>query len=204
MTFQQAARRAQSSALPMGARVIALHQCAEKYSPIGFHATLDYLESTAGPYRSNEAALVAAVAVLRQAHSLWQEELGSYAAERRSAKRAGQRVPRRSDPNPNALTTWHGHQRVAALFAVGRWRRLTGDGHSSSDQERLVRELADLALSSKFSPDDDAALEELRAVLDESASWDLYRQDPAAYFRARSLGRIVHHLRVATREAADA
>jgi len=134
--------------------VLALCRCVERYCPIGFQATLDYLEETAGPYRSDESALVAAAGMLREAHSLWQEELARYAAQRRSAKRAGQRVPRPSDPNPNVLAAWHGQEKQAALFAVRRWRQFTQDSHSGDDREPMVRELADRALTSAFSADD--------------------------------------------------
>jgi hypothetical protein len=60
--------------------------------------------------------------MLRQAHSLWHEELNQYAAQRLAAKRAGQRAPRPSDTNPNVLRTWQRREKEAALFAVRRWR----------------------------------------------------------------------------------
>jgi hypothetical protein len=41
VTFQQEAKKAESSSLAMGPRVLALCRCVQRYSPIEFQATLD-------------------------------------------------------------------------------------------------------------------------------------------------------------------
>lgn len=197
VSFQQEAKKAESNAVAMGLRVLALCHCAQRYSPIGFRATLDFLELKAGPYRDSEDALVSAITMLRQAHSLWQEELSQYAAQRSSAKRAGQRSPRPRDANPNVLRTWHGREKEAALFAVRRWLDLAGERGSSEGPERTLRGLADRAMASSFSTQDRGSLDTLLRELDASASWMAYQADSQLYFRDRRLGFIAHQLHVA-------
>lgn len=186
----------------MGQRVLALCRCAEKYSPIGFQATLDFLEENAGPFRTNEDALLAATEMLRQAHTLWQQELREDAARRRAEKRAGQRVPRPLDRNPNQLQTWHGREQEAALFSVRRWRDRTGGQRVTDERERQLRALADRALTSELTTAELASLESLLRRADAEASWEAYQADPNKYFRNRSLARVAHHLQVAARPQA--
>ncbi len=197
--LQQEARKAESRSVFMGQRVLALCRCVERYSPLGFEATLDYLEQKAGPFRTNEDALLAAVAMLREAHSLWQQELRQHAEQRRSAKRAGQRAPRPADANPNVLRTWHGRERDAALFAVRRWRDRTRDRPVSDERERELRALADLAMASEFSADDLADLESMLRHAATLATWETYQADPQEYFRGRTLSRIANHVQVVVR-----
>jgi len=183
--------------MAMGQRVLALCRCAEKYSPIGFQATLDYLEEHAGPFRTDEDALLAATEMLRQAHSLWQHELRQYAARRRAEKRAGQRVPGPLDRNPNILQTWHGREQEVALFSVRRWRERTGGQAVTDERERQLRALADRALTSELTDADLAALESVLRQADAEASLETYQADPSKYIRNRTIARVAHHVQVA-------
>ncbi|MEU8181695.1 hypothetical protein AB0B85_11130 [Micromonospora sp. NPDC049044] len=94
------------------------------YRPIGFHATLNFLEEIAGPFQRDEAALLRALDALVASRAGWHAELRDYAAERKLAKRRGQRSPRPTDPNPNGFPRcWYGAPGQAALHAVRYWRR---------------------------------------------------------------------------------
>lgn len=194
MGFQQEVKRVEDSSAAMGQRVLALCRCVERYCPIGFQATLEYLETKVGPYREDEEALAAAGAMLKHAHSLWQEELRQYAAKRLSEKRAGQRAPRPNDLDPNVLRTWHGRRQDAARFAVSRWRDLAGGSATADERERLLGDLGDCALAARFSQEDQAVLGGLLSEFDASASWEAWEVDPRQYFRARSLGVVASQL----------
>ena len=194
MGFQQEVKRAEDSSAPMSRRFLALCRCVERYCPIGFQATLEYLETKVGPYREDNEALAAAAAMLKHAHSLWQEELRQYAAKRLSEKLAGQRAPRPNDPNPNVLRTWHGKQQDAARFAVGRWRDLTGGRDAADERERRLADLADRALAARFSQEDRAVLGTLLSEVEASATWEAWQADSQQYFRARRLEFIASQL----------
>lgn len=60
-----------------------------EYRPLGFHATLSYLESKAGRFQSDEAALLGALDVIEASRAVLRVELQAYAARRREAKRQG-------------------------------------------------------------------------------------------------------------------
>jgi hypothetical protein len=195
--LQQEIRRAESRSLPTGQRVLALCRCAETYSPIGFQTTPDFLEENAGPFRTEEGALLAATEMLRQAHALWQQELREYAAQRRAEKRAGQRSPRPLDRNPNQLQTWHGREQEAALFSVRRWRDRTGGLSVTDERGRQLRALADRALTTGLSNAELASLESLLRQAEAEVNWETYQADANRYFRNRTLARIAHHVRIA-------
>ncbi|MEV6847636.1 hypothetical protein [Actinoplanes sp. NPDC051411] len=105
--------------LPYGRRINALAGCVERYRPLGYLATFGYLNEVAGPFRSEEAALLRALAALTASRTLWLTELGSYASRRKEAKQLGRRTPRSSDSDPSQLTCWYGDSRRAATFTLG-------------------------------------------------------------------------------------
>ncbi|MGJ6969181.1 hypothetical protein ACSDR0_45555 [Streptosporangium sp. G11] len=123
MSFGNFARKARDTALPHQRRLSALRSCVQLYRPIGFEATLSFLQAKAGPFRTDEAALLRALAVLEASRSAWQEEKLAYAAARREAKQRGQRSPRPDDINPYTPTHWYGARREAALHTVSFWYR---------------------------------------------------------------------------------
>ncbi|WP_436762313.1 hypothetical protein [Streptosporangium sp. V21-05] len=104
MSFGNFARKARDTTLPHQRRLSALRSCVQLYRPIGFEATLSFPDATAGPFRTDEAALPRALAVLEASRSAWQEERPAYAAARREAKQRGQRSPRPDDINPYTPT----------------------------------------------------------------------------------------------------
>lgn len=119
MSFAVDARKARNSTLPHGRRVSGLHSCVQRYHPLGFLATLSFLEQLAGPYRSDDAALLRAVDCLTESRELWKGAVADYAAHRRQAKSRGERTPRPQDPNPShAPDQWYGASRKAARHAL--------------------------------------------------------------------------------------
>lgn len=149
MSFGGSARRVRDTTLPHAWRVSALRSCVQLYRPIGFEATLSFLRAKAGPFRTDEAALLRALAVLEASRTAWQEEKRAYAAARRRAKRRGERTPRPGEANPYRPTHWYGARREAALHAVGFWYRrrvavlLTGDDGLSAVLWECVRACLD-------------------------------------------------------------
>ena len=119
MSFAVDARKARNAALPHGRRVAGLHSCVQRYHPLGFLATLNFLEHLAGPYRSDPAALLQAVDCLQESRELWKAAVTKYAQARREAKSRGERTPRPQDPNPShAPDQWYGASREAARHAL--------------------------------------------------------------------------------------
>jgi hypothetical protein len=109
VSFGTYVRRVRNTELPYRHRVIALRSCVQMYRPIGFHATLSFLEEIAGPFDRDEAALLRALDALMASRASWHADLRDYAAERKLAKRRGQRSPRPTDPNPNGFPRrWYG------------------------------------------------------------------------------------------------
>ena len=113
------ARKVRNAGLPHGRRVSGLHSCVQRYHPLGFLATLSFLEQLAGPYRSDGTALLRAVDHLTESRELWKGAVADYAAHRRQAKARGERTPRPQDPNPShAPDQWYGASRQAARHAL--------------------------------------------------------------------------------------
>lgn len=108
MSFGNFARQVRDPALPHQRRVSALRSCVQLYRPIGFEATLSYLHAKAGPFRTNETALLRALAMLETSRSAWQDAKDTYAAARREAKQRGQRSPHPNDINPYTPMHWYG------------------------------------------------------------------------------------------------
>lgn len=119
MSFAVDARKARNAALPHGRRVTGLHSCVQRYHPLGFLATLSFLEQQAGPYRSDDAALSRAVDCLTESRELWKTAVADYARVRREAKSRGNRTPHPLAPNPSHTPTqWYGASREAARHAL--------------------------------------------------------------------------------------
>ncbi|MFI7675260.1 hypothetical protein [Actinophytocola sp. NPDC049390] len=119
MSFAVDARKVRNAALPHGRRVSGLHSCVQRYHPLGFLATLSFLEHQAGPYRSDAPALLRALDCLTESRELWKAVVTDYATARREAKSRGQRTPSPHDPNPShAPDQWYGASRQAAHHAL--------------------------------------------------------------------------------------
>lgn len=121
MSFARSVRTALDVSLPLNQRVNALKLCIRRYRPIGFDATLSFLESMAGDFAADPEALPRAVDLLCVSYRAWQAELRAYGVMRRRVKVLGQRVPHPREPNPNRPSHWYGAPREAALHAVWFW-----------------------------------------------------------------------------------
>lgn len=123
MSFSAYARQVRDPALPHRRRVSALRSCVQLYRPIGFQATLSFLSELAGPFEQDETAMLRALDALMTSRAVRRVEIDRYAAARTAAKRRGQRVPHRDEPNPHQWQGyWYGAPRQAALHALTHWR----------------------------------------------------------------------------------
>jgi hypothetical protein len=119
VSFAVDARKARNGALPLARRVTGLRACVRRYHPLGYLATLSFLEQQAGPYATDEEALLRAVDCLTSSRDQWKAAVESYAHRRREAKSRGDRSPRALDPNPShAPDQWYGPSREAARHAL--------------------------------------------------------------------------------------
>jgi hypothetical protein len=125
VSFGNFARKVRDPALPYPWRVSAFRSCVQVYRPLGFEATLSFLESRAGRFQRDEAALLRALDVIEASRAALRVELQAYAERRHEAKRRGRRSPRAEEANPNfqARWYWYGAPREAALHALWFWRR---------------------------------------------------------------------------------
>ncbi|MGN9843671.1 hypothetical protein ACTMTI_36655 [Nonomuraea sp. H19] len=141
MSFGNYARRVRDSGLPHQRRVSALRSCVQLYRPLGYNATLSYLESKAGRFQSDEAALLGALDVIEASRAVLRVELQAYAVRRREAKRQGRRSPRAEDANPNLQFRWYWYAapREAARHALWFWWRQRFPRLSLSDTPALSK-----------------------------------------------------------------
>ncbi|GAB1508748.1 hypothetical protein [Actinophytocola sp. KF-1] len=167
MSFALDARKARDATLPYGRRVAGLHSCVRRYHPIGFRATLSFLEHQAGPYRTDGAALLRALECLTASRELWKAAVADYAAVRRAAKSRGERTPRPQDPNPShAPDQWYGAARDAALHALAFRRTHDPIPPTGDDVATDVQALLEATLSgSHLTADQRALLADLTAEL---------------------------------------
>ena len=209
MSFNVHAAHVRDPALAYRRRVSALRSCVQLYRPIGFTATLSFLREVAGPFERDEAALLRALDALMTSRAGWHADLRRYAADRRAAKRRGQRSPHPLQPNPNdGPHHWYGAPRQAAVHALTLWR---GD-HPAAPPSWLdpiaarvaACVTACLAVGGPLTP---AQRQHLTAAVDalgQRVGSDLWHDDRAAYFRAWELLKVARLVRTAADAAADA
>lgn len=107
MSYSSLARRVRDSGLPFRWRVSALCSYVQLYQPLGFEATQSFLESRAGSFKRDEAALLSALEVIEASRAARYAEVQVYAKRRREAKARGQRIPRPGEVNPHAQAKWY-------------------------------------------------------------------------------------------------
>ena len=192
MSFGAFSNHVRNAALPHQRRVSALRSCVQLYRPIGFNATLSFLEKLAGPFQGDEQALIRAHEQLTTSRTLWHEHLASYADQRRTAKRLGHRKPRKTEVNPNlGPSIWYGAPREAALHALSYWRRsrlpelLVWKDPGAQEIDSAVS--AYLTNGGLFVADQHQQLESAVQQIKSRIRDGLYAQDQAAYFRGRDL-----------------
>ncbi|MEU4645454.1 hypothetical protein [Micromonospora sp. NPDC023814] len=206
MSFSAYARRVRDPALPHRRRVSALRSCVQLYRPIGFHATLSFLEEQAGSFQRDEAALLRALDALVASRLARRAELRRYAAARSAAKRRGRRSPGPDEPNPHHLRGyWYGAPGSAALHALRFWQRERRPALLPSLDPIEVRVdscvSACLAAGGPLTPAQRQLLATAVDALDERIRPEVWRDDPAAYFRARDLLQVTRFVEIAAEAA---
>lgn len=202
MSFGTYARRVRNAELPYRHRVSALRSCVQLYRPIGFHATLSFLEEIAGPFDRDEAALLRALDALVASRAGWHADLREYAAERKLAKRRGQRSPHPTEPNPNGFPRWwYGAPGPAALHAVRYWRQHEAPG-LLAEPDPTTLDLAacvtaSLAAGGSLLPAEREMLSATVEALRQRMGSETWRDDWQAYYRAFDLLKVARHLEMA-------
>ncbi|MEW2473538.1 hypothetical protein AB0875_07050 [Micromonospora gifhornensis] len=207
MSFSAYTRRVRDPALPYQHRVSALRSCVQLYRPIGFQATLSFLEELAGPFHREEAALLRALDALSMSRDQRRTEFRRYAAARRAAKRRGHRSPHPDDQNPHQLHGyWYGAPREAALHAL-RFRRSDHLPALLAPFDPVAKQVdvcvkACVAMGGRLTPAQRqllaTAVESLRARIRPG----LWQDERVAYFRTRDLLWIARLVEVAADAAA--
>ncbi|MFG3300792.1 hypothetical protein [Micromonospora chersina] len=203
MSFGTYARKVRDRSLPYGLRVSALRSCVQLHRPIGFHATLAFLEEVAGRFQRDEDALLKALDAIEASRAQWHSDMRDYAHRRRQAKQRGRRIPPAQDRNPNGFPPiWYGAARSAALSALRYWSRrrlpalrVTADGAGNT---------VDVLVAAALSSGGDLTSEQRQllvlavAELEGRMRPDLWSDDPVAYFRARDLLKVARLMETAS------
>ncbi|MGS2643654.1 GNAT family N-acetyltransferase [Streptosporangium sp. LJ11] len=87
MSFGTYARQVRNQDLPYGLRYVSLRCAVERYMPVGYNATWDYLNSRAGRLRKDETALLRALDILETSRKARLAEMAAFALRRTSEKR---------------------------------------------------------------------------------------------------------------------
>jgi hypothetical protein len=176
--------------------VSGLHSCVQRYHPLGFLATLSFLEHLAGPYRSDADALSRAVDCLTESRELWKAAVTKYALTRSEAKSRGERTPRPQDPNPShAPDQWYGASRDAAVHALSFRQSRDLLPPPSDDVASDVLTLVKATLKSpKLSADQQSLLADLTAELRRR----IRTTRGETLMHAKDLHRVTGFIRIAT------
>ncbi|MFF2727603.1 hypothetical protein ACFVS9_06825 [Streptomyces sp. NPDC058008] len=200
MSFNNIARKVRDEALPHGLRVTQLRSCVQLYRPIGFHATLSFLESKAGPYSRDKGALLRALGVLEASRDARHVELRAFDGMRRLAKGQGARQPRQAERNPYREMWWSGAPREGALHALSFLRdrqripMVAGDP-VAADLHRCV--IACIESGGALAPEERLVLAECVRRLGERRSLAVWEDDRMGYLRTLDLLRAARHVEVA-------
>lgn len=162
------------------------------YRPLGFHATLSYLEEIAGPFRRDEQSLLRALEALTTSRELWKADVRDYAAKRGRAKLQGQRSPRPADLDPShSPGHWYGAPQEAALHALRFWSRkrlptlLEASDQVTEDLNTCV--IACLESGGSLTAAQHKIFTNCKTVLQKRLQPGIAQDDPTAYFRTCDL-----------------
>jgi hypothetical protein len=197
VSFAADARKVRDANLPHLRRLAAFHSCVQRYKPLGFRATLSFVEQLAGPYRSDEPALLRAIAVVTDSREEWKEAVCAYATARGHAKSAGQRTPPPNDPNPSHFPPhWYGAARYGALHALAfrQFRGLLPPKRDSVASEVHTLVTQTLAKGGDLDPAERDLLSDLTAELRHRCQ----NSNGEAGHQARTLDQLVRFITTAT------
>ncbi|MFA1551641.1 hypothetical protein [Actinomadura chokoriensis] len=208
MSFGVHARKVRDPTRPYRWRVADLRSCVQLYRPLGFHATLSYLEEIAGSFRRDEEALLRALDALTASRELWKADGREYAAKRRRAKLRGQRRPRPTDPDPSRFPGhWYGAPQEAALHALKYWCRMRLPGlRTPSDQvaeDLNTCVVACLGSGGSLTAAQHQILADCKHALQQRLRPGIAQDDPMTYFRTRDLLTVASLLETASRSSAS-
>ncbi|WP_433889377.1 hypothetical protein [Streptomyces sp. CA-111067] len=199
MSFNNLARAVRDEALPYDRRVTRLRSCVQLYRPIGFHATLSFLEAKAGRFSRDEGALPRALDVLESSRHAWHAELRAFDDLRRLAKGRGERRPTRAGRNPYVEMWWSGAPREGALHALSfrrdQLRTLAAGDPVAAELERCVA--ACLESGGLLTAEERSVLADCRRRLGDRQSPAAWSDDTMGYFRTADLLKVVRHAEVA-------
>jgi len=200
VSFVVSARRVRNVHLPYRHRVAALRSCVWLYPPIGFDNTLRLLEEIAGPFQTDESALLMALDALTASRAARKIATSRYAEARREAKRNGQQCPRPNARNPHTSMVWYGDVRRGALHVLRREQpELSRLGHACGigSVEAKLSKLADQVIQSngEMAANQIRVLSEIMEMLGARlADNDLYRVHIKSYRHVShllQLGRLI-------------
>jgi hypothetical protein len=199
MGFNNFARKVRDASLPYGHRVVSLRSCVQLYRPIGFEATVGYLEATSGPFREDETSLLRALNMIGTSRALWQEDVRGYAVLRAEAKRRGRRVPREAEVNPLRPAFWYGARREAALYALAHWLGRGREGHRDDEPGRAIARLAAVCIATggALGEREWDTLGACAAELERRVIPPVWQDARAGYYETRELRFAVHLMRTA-------
>ncbi|MFJ9395360.1 hypothetical protein ACIRQT_10770 [Streptomyces californicus] len=203
MSFNNIARKVRDTALPHALRVAKLRSCVQLYRPIGFHATLSFLEAKAGLYSRDEASLLRALCVLEASRDAWHVELRAFDETRRLAKGQGARQPRQTERNPYREMWWSGAPLEGALHALSHMRGrhripVAADDTVAADLHRCV--IACLESGGELTQEEHLLLEECVRRLGNRRSSAAWEDDRMGRLRTLDLLRAARHVEVAAAE----
>ncbi len=199
MSYAAQARRVRDESLPYGSRVSALCSCVQMYHPIGFTASLTFLaEELAGPYKSDETALLRALDALTTSRTHWLADVCEYADRRSREKREGRRRPHPADRDPSIEPRhWYGASRQAAVHALKlRHRREVPPIPTENDPTaEQVQSLIPVCLTTNghLTDQERTSLTTSIGNLRNRAN----EEEGQAYYRSRELLRLAHLLTTA-------
>ncbi|MER6173197.1 GNAT family N-acetyltransferase [Streptosporangium sp. NPDC001681] len=87
MSFGTYARRVRNQDLPYGLRYTSLRYAVERYMPVGYNATWDYITGRAGRIRTDETALLRALDILETSRKARLAEMAAFTLRRTTEKR---------------------------------------------------------------------------------------------------------------------
>jgi hypothetical protein len=207
VSFGTHARKVRDPGRPHGSRVSMLRSCVQLYRPIGFHATLGFLEQIAGAVPDPRDR---ADPRDRRAHrepGAMEAAVGEYAQRRTSAKRHGQRSPHPREGNPHPPRWWYGAPRQGALHALTCWSRERLPELLAAYPDRAARDIdacvaACLATAGELPPEDRDRLQRPTDTVAHRLTSDLYHDDPLEYFQVGT-GRAAGLLNEGAAQSAD-
>jgi hypothetical protein len=200
MSFGTYARKVRNPNLPLSRRVAALRSAVTIYQPLGWQATLSFLEQVAGRYQVSEPALLKAIDTLEESRRGWLSELHAYAGARRVAKAQGHRSPGAADRIPTRRPCgWHGPLRVAAslhVLPLLRKRMISPSHPCASEVEALVQ--VSLKRGGSLRSGHRATLATVTTRVGRSMRAAAQRRDHGAYHSAEQLLTMLRFIDAAT------